>query len=35
VIKGVMDAQWLAEANDAFDTFATQPERVRHAYSLP
>jgi hypothetical protein len=24
-----MDAEWLEAANRAFDTFATQPERVR------
>ena len=24
-----MDAAWLAEANEAFDLFATRPERVR------
>ena len=29
VIKGVMDEAWLADANSAFDRFATQPERIR------
>ena len=29
VIKGVMDEAWLADANAAFDRFATQPERIR------
>jgi hypothetical protein len=29
VIKGVMDAAWLGAANEAFDLFATQPERIR------
>ena len=29
VIKGVMDDAWLADANSAFDRFATQPERIR------
>ena len=28
VIKGVMDDAWLADANSAFDRFATQPERI-------
>ena len=29
LLKGVMDDEWLADANTAFDIFATQPERVR------
>ena len=29
VVKGVMDAAWLGAANEAFDAFATRPERIR------
>jgi hypothetical protein len=29
LLKGVMDTQWLNDANDAMDEFATDPARIR------